>query len=246
LRQKAAVSVLAEPLFAEEAKKRQQIRKGNQPGAKVEKLPQLEKGKARDEAAKVFGVSGRYVSQAKKLKAELPEREIKRILAFVNSVKSNKEAKKRLKTSTGGLKPRPVEILPHPENKGMEKLPYLKHKGESLSPKLGHLKSTKQAAKAFGVSGSYVTQAKIAAMLGVGLETVSRWLRKGTNSHMGNASIPDARVKVSVWFGSNRSAADISVPDARLKLSVWFGTNRKFPNTSAPDARVKVPPKQRK
>ena len=42
------------------------------------------------------------------------------------------------------------------------------------------------------------TQARIAAMLGVGLETVSRWLRKGTNSHMGNASVPDARVSGEV------------------------------------------------
>jgi hypothetical protein len=44
---------MIEPHFAEEARKRMEIRKGKQAGASVEILPPLEKGKARDQAAKV-------------------------------------------------------------------------------------------------------------------------------------------------------------------------------------------------
>jgi len=70
--QKAAAAALAEPHFAEEAKKRQQIRKGNQPGATLPKLENLPVHAA-DQAAKAMNVSRGYVSQAKKLKAEHPE-----------------------------------------------------------------------------------------------------------------------------------------------------------------------------
>ena len=69
--QKAAAAALAEPHFAEEAKERQRLSQGRGKKGSV-KLPYL-KGKASEQAAKALGVSGRYVSQAKKLKTEQPE-----------------------------------------------------------------------------------------------------------------------------------------------------------------------------
>lgn len=54
-------------IVAEQAKR-------NQPQAqKVEKLPPIEKAKAREEAARSVGVNDRYVSDAKKVKTEAPE-----------------------------------------------------------------------------------------------------------------------------------------------------------------------------
>lgn len=71
----AAVAAELEPHFAKDAKRRQaEQAKRNQPQAqKVEKLPPIEKAKAREEAAKSVGVNDRYVSEAKKVKAEAPE-----------------------------------------------------------------------------------------------------------------------------------------------------------------------------
>ena len=71
----AAVAVELEPYFSVDAKRRQaEQAKRNQPQAqKVEKLPPIEKAKAREEAAKSVGVNDRYVSDAKKVKAEAPE-----------------------------------------------------------------------------------------------------------------------------------------------------------------------------
>lgn len=72
--QKAAAAVLAEPLYAKEARKRQREHGGTAPGRKslTENLPEV-KGESRDQAAQAFGVSGRYVSHAKKLHEEQPE-----------------------------------------------------------------------------------------------------------------------------------------------------------------------------
>lgn len=71
----AAVAAELEPHFAADAKRRQaEQAKRNQPQAqKVEKLPPIEKSKAREEAAKSVGVNDRYVSDAKKVKTEAPE-----------------------------------------------------------------------------------------------------------------------------------------------------------------------------
>jgi hypothetical protein len=56
--QKLALGIEIEPHFAEEARKRMQGRKGNQPGTTVENVPHLGTTKARDQAAAV-GVSGK-------------------------------------------------------------------------------------------------------------------------------------------------------------------------------------------
>jgi len=71
----AAVAVELEPFFAADAKRRQaeQARRNQPQAQKVEKLPPIEKAKAREEAAKSVGVNDRYVSDAKKVKAEAPE-----------------------------------------------------------------------------------------------------------------------------------------------------------------------------
>ncbi|MCC6124721.1 MAG: hypothetical protein IT426_07155 [Pirellulales bacterium] len=50
--------------YREKAKERQKVRKGNQPGATVEQLPQLDSGKARDQIGEVVGVSGRMIDKA--------------------------------------------------------------------------------------------------------------------------------------------------------------------------------------
>jgi ParB-like chromosome segregation protein Spo0J len=75
----AAVAAELEPHFAEDAKRRQQkAGKEHGRGQKVvEKVPQpihvKPSPKAREEAAKSVGVNDRYVSDAKKVKAEAPE-----------------------------------------------------------------------------------------------------------------------------------------------------------------------------
>lgn len=77
--QRAAIATEALPMFEAEAKERQiklaQIReaqKRNEPD--VEKIPPLvNEGKARDKAAAATGANPRYVSEAKRIKAESPE-----------------------------------------------------------------------------------------------------------------------------------------------------------------------------
>lgn len=44
--------------YDDQAKERQKVRKGNQSGASVENLPQLDEGTARDQVGKAVGVSG--------------------------------------------------------------------------------------------------------------------------------------------------------------------------------------------
>jgi N6-adenosine-specific RNA methylase IME4 len=71
--QKAAIAVEALPFFEAEAKKRMQIRKGDQPGATTAKMPELDKGESREQASKAFGVSPRYISDAKAIKEQTPQ-----------------------------------------------------------------------------------------------------------------------------------------------------------------------------
>jgi ParB-like chromosome segregation protein Spo0J len=57
----------ARELYEQQAKERQQARKGNQAGASPENLPELKPSDARDAAGKAFGVSGKSVDYAKKV-----------------------------------------------------------------------------------------------------------------------------------------------------------------------------------
>lgn len=66
--QSAMIATEFKPLLEEEAKKRQGIRNDI-----VELIPPSEQGKARDKAGKLFNVSGRYVSEAEKIKQEAPQ-----------------------------------------------------------------------------------------------------------------------------------------------------------------------------
>ena len=69
--QKALVAVDALPYYENISKKRQKLSKGR--GKKgVAKMPQVFQGKSRDVAAKVFGVSGRYVGYAKQINEKDP------------------------------------------------------------------------------------------------------------------------------------------------------------------------------
>lgn len=64
--QKAMVAARAREIYDQQAKERQQVRKGNQPGATPENLPDL-KQDARDAAGKAVGVSGKTVDFATKV-----------------------------------------------------------------------------------------------------------------------------------------------------------------------------------
>jgi ParB-like chromosome segregation protein Spo0J len=74
----AAVAAELEPFFAADAKRRQRQHGGTAPGKPKtlpEKVPEVKKGEgdARKAAAVSVGVNDRYVSDAKKVKAESPE-----------------------------------------------------------------------------------------------------------------------------------------------------------------------------
>jgi hypothetical protein len=78
--QAAAAAVGALPWFEKEARKRQKDQgpRGNEGGRGKKKtlreqIPEGFSGKASDEVGKLFNVSGKYVSEAKRLKAEAPE-----------------------------------------------------------------------------------------------------------------------------------------------------------------------------
>jgi hypothetical protein len=63
-RMKGRTKPRARDYYNRQAKERERVRKGNQAGASVETLPHLEVGKARDQAGKAVGVSGRTQSPA--------------------------------------------------------------------------------------------------------------------------------------------------------------------------------------
>jgi hypothetical protein len=60
--------------YDKQAKERQRVRKGDQPGASVANLPHLDSGKARDAAGKALGVSGKLVDRARTVREKgVPE-----------------------------------------------------------------------------------------------------------------------------------------------------------------------------
>ena len=73
----AAVAAELEPHFAADAKRRQRDSGGDKKSATArsvkEKVPEPIRAQAREEAAKSVGVNDRYVSDAKKVKADAPE-----------------------------------------------------------------------------------------------------------------------------------------------------------------------------
>jgi hypothetical protein len=72
--QRSMVGARARKWYDDEAKKRQKVRKGSQPGASPANLPELEKGDARDQVGKVVGVSGKSIDHATKvLNRAIPE-----------------------------------------------------------------------------------------------------------------------------------------------------------------------------
>lgn len=72
--QLAMVGARAREIYDREAKERQKVRKGNQAGATVENLPQLDSGKARDAVGKAIGVSGKTIDHATRvLNQAVPE-----------------------------------------------------------------------------------------------------------------------------------------------------------------------------
>jgi ParB-like chromosome segregation protein Spo0J len=71
--QQATCAVEALPLLEEEAKERQATSTGGKQPQLKEKLPEADLGQSRDAAGELFGVSGKYVSDAKAIKDESPE-----------------------------------------------------------------------------------------------------------------------------------------------------------------------------
>jgi ParB-like chromosome segregation protein Spo0J len=117
--QRAMVAARAREWYDRQAKERQRVRKGNQPGATQKNLPGLSKGQARDQAGQAVGVSGKSVDQATKVRREgvpelteavegrrlpvstaaavagLPEAEQRRVLADPNLKRAAREAVRR-------------------------------------------------------------------------------------------------------------------------------------------------------
>jgi hypothetical protein len=72
--QRSMVGARARAEYDRAAKERQKTRKGNQPGATKENLPELSTGQARDQVGKVMGVSGKSIDHATKvLNNAIPE-----------------------------------------------------------------------------------------------------------------------------------------------------------------------------
>lgn len=71
--QLAVVALDIEKYEAEEAKKRQATSTGGINPQLTEKIPEAEKGEAREKAAKLVGTNGHYVSDAKRIEREAPD-----------------------------------------------------------------------------------------------------------------------------------------------------------------------------
>jgi hypothetical protein len=61
------VGARAREIYDRQAKERQKVRKGNQPGASPANLPDLKTGDARDQVGKTVGVSGKSIDYATKV-----------------------------------------------------------------------------------------------------------------------------------------------------------------------------------
>lgn len=99
----AGVAVDSLPMFEAEAKERLSKAGGDNRAGK-EKIPDLEKGQARDKAAAAVGVNPRYVSDAKKVKEEAPEifEQMKRGEKTLAQAKAAVEARKPKPRKTPG------------------------------------------------------------------------------------------------------------------------------------------------
>jgi N6-adenosine-specific RNA methylase IME4 len=110
--QRAGLAVRVEPMFAEEAKERQrQSALNNQPQSlNPEKIPDSEKGDARDAAAVAVGTNGRYVSDMKRMNRDTPEI-FEQVMTGEISIT---DAKKKI---ARGNQPSPADSSPLPKDK---------------------------------------------------------------------------------------------------------------------------------
>lgn len=131
--QLAFVALNVEAYEAEEAKKRQLAAQNNDSGRAVrEIIPEQEKGKAVDKAAAAVGVNGRYVQDAKKIMAVAPEL-AQQVIQGAITLPEAQRAKERQGTRT--------DIV-------------------ARLPQCSTGKARDKAAKAVGVGGRYVQDAK--------------------------------------------------------------------------------------
>jgi ParB-like chromosome segregation protein Spo0J len=91
--QRAFVALEIEKHEAERAKKRQTTSTGGTKPQLMEKIPEAEKGEARERAAKAVGASPHYVSDAKKIAKVAPDK----AAAIIAGKKSITEAKREMK-----------------------------------------------------------------------------------------------------------------------------------------------------
>jgi len=91
----------ARAYYDEQAKERQQVRKGEQPGTSPVNLPDLKKSDARDAAGKAFGVSGKSVDYATKV----IEKGIPELAAACLGIQAEWSAEERLKRLRCDLRP---------------------------------------------------------------------------------------------------------------------------------------------
>ncbi len=103
--QRAAIAISALPLLQEEAKERQRLLNGKT--QLPVKLPEAEKGEAREKAAAALSVSPSYVQAAKKIQAEAPEK----FESLLNGQKTISEIKREIQAEKNP-EPETADALP--------------------------------------------------------------------------------------------------------------------------------------
>lgn len=109
--QKACVAVELLPEIEKAAKERQGARNDI-----VEKVPQCEKQRSRDEAAKMVGVNSRYVSDAKKIKEESPKTFDRIKSGELKVTQAKQEVKRETKRKELAAKAEELKQAPKPED----------------------------------------------------------------------------------------------------------------------------------
>lgn len=113
--QKAALAVDILPALAEEAQKRLATSTGGSSPRPRAKIPEAEKGRARDKAAEVVGVSPRYVADAKKLKEEKPNLYAKVKAGKKTITEAKREVKEEKREKRREENRKKVQSVPEPQ-----------------------------------------------------------------------------------------------------------------------------------
>lgn len=135
----AMIAARARKVYDERAKERQKVRKGSQPGATQENLPDLSSGQARDHAGKALGVSGRTVDFATKvLKRGTPDLvkavDEGRMAVSTAAVLATEPAdvqREQLASGRHNRRYKPVKAVAPPSKAGTDGRPHIEHRASS-------------------------------------------------------------------------------------------------------------------